>query len=117
MVEESASRPDIDRYLETTGLDVYIQDALILVLENRPEDPIRFLVEYFQTCEKPGTPLSRAYRYLTMTPRTRPAFMYNLVSAFTILNTAKSQLTFREKSTLINNAMRVRWVSTLRIAW
>jgi hypothetical protein len=42
---ENQSDADIERYLQKTGIDIYIQDAITLLLENRPEHPIRFLTE------------------------------------------------------------------------
>jgi hypothetical protein len=35
----------VEDYLERSGVDAYAKDALTLLLENRPEEPIRFLAE------------------------------------------------------------------------
>ncbi|CEO97609.1 EF-hand domain-containing protein [Plasmodiophora brassicae] len=86
----ATDKHDGNEYLERSGVGVYIQDALTLLLENRPEHPIMFLVEYFQAADKVSSPLSRAYRYIRMTPRGRPAYLPNLASAFTVLNTMRS---------------------------
>lgn len=41
----ATDKHDGNEYLERSGVGVYIQDALTLLLENRPEHPIMFLVE------------------------------------------------------------------------
>jgi len=105
-VVSSAAEAHAEAYLERAGVEAYIKDALTLVLENRPEEPIGFLVEYFQNAVRGGTALSRAYRYVRLTKLDRPAFMDNLLAAFTTLDSRRHgdrpiALTGREFSKLL----------------
>mmetsp|Transcript_1968 Transcript_1968/g.2779 ORF Transcript_1968/g.2779 Transcript_1968/m.2779 type:complete len:275 (-) Transcript_1968:432-1256(-) len=63
-------------------LDPYLKDSLVTLLENRPEDPIRFLAEYFRNATKGMKSVARSYRYIRLTKHNRDAFMENLASAF-----------------------------------
>ena len=36
---------DVESYLDRSGVEAYVKDALTLMLENRPEQPINFLVD------------------------------------------------------------------------
>mmetsp|Transcript_489 Transcript_489/g.813 ORF Transcript_489/g.813 Transcript_489/m.813 type:complete len:295 (+) Transcript_489:77-961(+) len=63
-------------------LDPYIKDCLVILLENRPENPTQFLVDYFRHAVKGTKPLIRSYRYIRLTKHNRETFMTNLMSAF-----------------------------------
>mmetsp|Transcript_17009 Transcript_17009/g.28689 ORF Transcript_17009/g.28689 Transcript_17009/m.28689 type:complete len:239 (-) Transcript_17009:636-1352(-) len=71
--------------LNESGLTLYLKDALTIMLENRPEDPLHFLHEYFQMVTRGKNPVDRAYRYLRLSPKDRVVFMDNLVAAFSLL--------------------------------
>ncbi|GCC20654.1 tubulin polyglutamylase complex subunit 1 [Chiloscyllium punctatum] len=88
------SRPPVPAALTST-----LREALLKVLENRPEDPVCFLSEYFGNLsaasegatEKPAPKqqqelVSRALRQLLLCHYSRPAFSRNLASAFQILS-------------------------------
>mmetsp|Transcript_29652 Transcript_29652/g.64720 ORF Transcript_29652/g.64720 Transcript_29652/m.64720 type:complete len:238 (-) Transcript_29652:2187-2900(-) len=71
--------------LNESGLTLYLKDALTIMLENRPEDPLLFLHEYFQMVTRGKNLVDRAYRYLRLSPKERVVFMDNLVAAFSLL--------------------------------
>ena len=74
-----------EEYLERHGVTPYLKDMMTLLLENRPENPVEFMREYFGNVVHGSTPLIRAYRYVRLGRTTQPAFMDNLVAAYTSL--------------------------------
>ncbi|XP_072100737.1 tubulin polyglutamylase complex subunit 1 [Mobula birostris] len=81
------------------GLSLTLREALLKVLENRPEDPVSFLGEYFQnlavasegTAEKPvprqqEEQISSALKQLLLCHYSRPAFSRNTALAFQALS-------------------------------
>lgn len=80
------------------------QDVMTLVLENRPEQPLDFIAEYFRSIVRGATPISRSFRYIRMHPRGRETFMENLASAYLVLDSKVGQstgLTGREYNKLL----------------
>jgi len=75
---------DFDR----SSLTVYLKDVLTLVLENRPADPVAFIADYLWRVLGGACQVSRAYQYVTLSPRHRQAFMDNAVVAFSVLDDA-----------------------------
>lgn len=95
--------PEAQR-LHQLGVTAYLKDVVTLVLENRPEAPIEFIAEYFRNAAKGGGGISRSYRYIRLTQRHREAFMDNLLSAYTALDSKlhnSAGLTGREYSKLL----------------
>ncbi|EOD31515.1 hypothetical protein EMIHUDRAFT_123063, partial [Emiliania huxleyi CCMP1516] len=76
---------DGEEYLDRCGVAPYMRDALALLLENRPAEPIGFLVQYFHAALSESTALTRALRLIRLAPRSHTAFKDNLVAAFAAL--------------------------------
>ncbi|KAK3261529.1 hypothetical protein CYMTET_29566, partial [Cymbomonas tetramitiformis] len=72
--------------LDECGLTSYLKDALTIMLESRPTDPMHFLTEYFHMVANGASPSHRAYRYLRLCPQDRNMFMDNLAAAYTLLD-------------------------------
>eukprot|EP00238_Polyblepharides_amylifera_P009061 CAMPEP_0196586642 /NCGR_PEP_ID=MMETSP1081-20130531/55066_1 /TAXON_ID=36882 /ORGANISM="Pyramimonas amylifera, Strain CCMP720" /LENGTH=240 /DNA_ID=CAMNT_0041908593 /DNA_START=53 /DNA_END=773 /DNA_ORIENTATION=- len=71
--------------LDASRVTVYMKDALTIMLENRPQNPLVFLADYFHMVTQVKNPVNRAYRYIKLSPQDRAVFMDNLVAAFTML--------------------------------
>lgn len=66
------------------AIAVHLRDALIAVLEVRPEDPLLYLSAYFRKCQGQNSPALASY-FIRACPRSRPNFKENLYSAFSTL--------------------------------
>ena len=66
---------------DASSLTVYLKDAVALVLENRPDDPVAFIAEYLRRVLHGASPVARAHQYLTLSPHHRDAFVDNAVVA------------------------------------
>ena len=80
---------DAEEYLDRCGVTAYMKDCVTLLLENRPDEPLTFMGDYFRTVTQPSSPLLRAYRYIRLTPLDRPAFPDNLVAAYAALDSQR----------------------------
>ena len=67
---------------------MYLKDAVALVLENRPDDPVAFIAEYLRRVLHGASPVARAHQYLTLSPHHRDAFVDNAVVAHDVLGAA-----------------------------
>eukprot|EP00761_Pharyngomonas_kirbyi_P010524 gb/GECH01010544.1/.p1 GENE.gb/GECH01010544.1/~~gb/GECH01010544.1/.p1 ORF type:complete len:296 (+),score=38.75 gb/GECH01010544.1/:1-888(+) len=74
-----------DMYLNKYGIDAYLKDVTTLMLENRPEDPIHFMADYFYNVVQGSSPMVRSYRFIRLTDRHRDVFFDNLVAAYNSL--------------------------------
>ena len=81
-----AGTVDAEEYLDRCGVTAYMKDCVTLLLENRPDEPLTFMSDYFRTVTQPSSPLLRAYRYIRLAPLDRPAFVDNLVAAYATLD-------------------------------
>jgi len=66
-----------------------MKDCVTLLLENRPDEPLTFMGDYFRTVTQPSSPLLRAYRYIRLAPIDRPPFPDNLVAAYAALDSQR----------------------------
>jgi len=83
-------RPETERqFLERTNVAAQIRDVLAKVIENRPEDPIGFLADYFEAVGDKGNKVTRAHQTLLLTHYTQPAFQNNIQCAYEILSQCK----------------------------
>lgn len=71
--------------VERAGVMAYLKDALAVLLEVRPADPILFLSAYFKHAAQPEDFASLAWYLIRACPRSRPCFHDNLYSAFSVL--------------------------------
>ena len=56
-----AGTVDAEEYLDRCGVTAYMKDCVTLLLENRPDEPLTFMSNYFRTVTQPSSPLLRAY--------------------------------------------------------
>ena len=80
---------DAEEYLDRCGVTAYMKDCVTLLLENRPDEPLTFMGDYFRTVTQPSSPLLRAYRYIRLAPIDRPSFPDNLVAAYAALDSQR----------------------------
>ena len=91
MSSSSSSAQDyfsLQNKFEMLGLTAYMKDVVALLLENRPEDPVAFVAEYFQNASRGNPPLSRSYNWIRLSDRSRMSFMDNLVTAYNTLDSS-----------------------------
>ena len=77
---------DAGEYLDRCGVTAYMKDCVTLLLENRPDQPLTFMSDYFRTVTQPTSPLLRAFRYIKLAPLGRPSCNDNIVAAYQTLN-------------------------------
>jgi len=97
--QQNAADP-VSEYLEKNpSVSAYLKDAISLLLECRPADPVGFLAEYFAT---PGA--SRSYRFLRLSRRARQTFWDHILAAYMALEPeAGAGVSFAEFSKLIKS--------------
>ncbi|EOD24395.1 hypothetical protein EMIHUDRAFT_98973 [Emiliania huxleyi CCMP1516] len=106
---------DGEEYLDRCGVAPYMRDALALLLENRPAEPIGFLVQYFHAALSESTALTRALRLIRLAPRSHTAFKDNLVAAFAALGGQQAAVINHDPlKTLIQEYYRSILRATLR---
>ncbi|RUS84851.1 hypothetical protein EGW08_007392 [Elysia chlorotica] len=69
-----------------------IKDLLTKIIANRPDDPISFIANYFETMtvdDQSNDLVNRAVQVLNLTHHSRPVFESNMRSAFNILSRYK----------------------------
>jgi len=74
-----------EEYLDRYGISTHLKDIVTLLLENRPDKPVEFVSEYFRNAIHGSSPLMRSYHFVRLTRQSRSAFMHNLVSSYTAL--------------------------------
>ncbi|XP_070570090.1 tubulin polyglutamylase complex subunit 1-like [Ptychodera flava] len=105
-------RPESNReFLERTNVGTQLRDALSKMIENRPEDPVLFLAEYFEAIsDNRAGKVTKAYQRLQLTHYTRPAFEMNAVAAYDSLSQSGAKgyngLTGTVYTELLNNLCR-----------
>ncbi|KAL9957955.1 hypothetical protein ACROYT_G034914 [Oculina patagonica] len=77
-------------FLSRTGVTSEIKDAITLVIENRPEDPISFMAEFFDSHANTATALMKCHQKLLLVHHSRPSFQNNLVQGYNILKQQKN---------------------------
>jgi len=78
---------DLVGELERTGMSAYLKDALAVLLEVRPPDPLLFLSAYFKYgVRQNGDAPTLALYLVRACPRSRPCFRDNLHTAFSVLS-------------------------------
>ena len=89
---DDPSRLSPEEYLNKYGLTAYFKDVMTLVLENRPNDPLEFITEYYRNCAEGSSYLHRSYRYIRLTERNKEVFMDNLYMAYKSLSRRKGSI-------------------------
>ena len=81
-----ATKMDPEEYLDRYGVTAYLKDVVTLLIENRPAQPIEFVLHYFRTVTQGSSPMLRAYRYVRLAAPDCDAFMDNLVAAYSAID-------------------------------
>nr|XP_039252068.1 tubulin polyglutamylase complex subunit 1-like [Styela clava] len=79
-------------FLEKFSVRQQMKDALLKLVENRPEDPLLFLSNFFDTVssENRADRISHAARTLKLSHHSSPAFNNNVILAYDILSAPKN---------------------------
>lgn len=79
-------------FLEKFNIRQQTRDALLKLIENRPENPLLFLAEYFDTisAESKTDKIANASRILSLSHHSSPAFNSNVVQAYDTLSAPKN---------------------------
>ena len=90
---QSDTAHDTDRqFMDRNGVNGLLKELLTKIISNRPDDPIKFIANYFEslTLEDPSNDLiNRAVQQLSLTHHSRPVFENNVKAAFQILGKYK----------------------------
>ncbi|XP_028393462.1 tubulin polyglutamylase complex subunit 1-like isoform X2 [Dendronephthya gigantea] len=84
--EKSESPGD---FLARVGVTRQMQEVLSIILENRPDDPVAYIAEYFSNVAEHVSSVTQAYQYLCLSHHTKPSYENNLLKAYTVLNRQK----------------------------
>ncbi|KAK6166604.1 hypothetical protein SNE40_023257 [Patella caerulea] len=77
------------QFLEKSNVKDMIKEALGKVIANRPEDPMKFFAEYFESYEEQCGLAQKSLQIIQMTHHSRPIFDLNVHQAFKILSKHK----------------------------
>ncbi|EDV26952.1 uncharacterized protein TRIADDRAFT_54407 [Trichoplax adhaerens] len=75
-------RVRLNEYLDRAGVASNLQSALLLVLENKPDDPIYFLSQFFRNACTENADISTAYQNLMLVHHSRPTFLRHVKKTF-----------------------------------
>ena len=78
---------------EVRALTTHLQDALALILESRPHDPIRYLANYFTYVSAGNHELAKAYRICKLCPRKGDCVHDHLHLAYVTLSRGPTEST------------------------
>jgi hypothetical protein len=87
--DTGGSNQSPEDYLDKTGVTTILKDMMTLLLENRPDDPIRFIADYLK--HVPNTSIMKSYRTITLNRSQEKSFMDNLVSAYITLENRRPE--------------------------
>ncbi|KAG4087268.1 hypothetical protein H8356DRAFT_1433787 [Neocallimastix lanati (nom. inval.)] len=78
---------DINDYLDETGVTSLLQDCISILLENKPENPFKFLNEHIKFCmQNDSSKLKQALREIKLSHYTQPStFTEHVASAYITL--------------------------------
>ncbi|XP_052813863.1 tubulin polyglutamylase complex subunit 1-like [Mya arenaria] len=82
---EETTKESERQFLERTNVGNLMRDALGKIIANRPEDPIAFFADYFDSIEDGASLVQKADQVLKMTHYSRPLFESNVRIAYDIL--------------------------------
>ena len=76
-------------YLLKSEVSRQVRDGLLKLIENKPDEPMLFLGDYFDSCTDKSSKVSSALPLLTFTQNNPSVFEANLLKAYDALCTAK----------------------------
>ena len=72
--------------MEKSNVNNHVKEAVSLLLENRPENPILFLADHFKNLQSGSSSnVMRAYRLLTLNKYDSKSFQDNVFAAYTLI--------------------------------
>ncbi|CAC5405093.1 TPGS1 [Mytilus coruscus] len=74
---------------ERSNVGTCMKDVLGKIIANRPEDPIAFMADYFDSLEEQTSLVARARQLIIMTHHSRPVFDINVRMAYETLQKSK----------------------------
>ncbi|KAG8459799.1 hypothetical protein KFE25_014362 [Diacronema lutheri] len=77
-------------YLDKSGLWAYLKDVVTLLLENRPDEPVDAIADYFRHILQGSSPMLRAHRFIRLARPGAPSFADNLLAAYCALDPVPS---------------------------
>ncbi|VDI26704.1 tubulin polyglutamylase complex subunit 1 [Mytilus galloprovincialis] len=77
------------QFLERSNVGSCMKDVLGKIIANRPEDPIAFMADYFDSLEEQTSLVARARQLIIMTHHSRPVFDINVRMAYETLQKSK----------------------------
>lgn len=77
------------QFLDRSNVGNMMKDVIGKIIANRPEDPIAFLAEYFDSLEEQTSLVARARQLIIMTHHSRPVFEINVRMAYETLQKSK----------------------------
>ncbi|CAD5115386.1 DgyrCDS4364 [Dimorphilus gyrociliatus] len=85
---------DIDKqFLEKSGTNLLIRGAILKLIQNQPENPINYLVEYFENAAEKSNKVNKAFQMIKQTPYNEEAFKINVRDSYEMLMSHKSSKT------------------------
>ncbi|KAL3854681.1 hypothetical protein ACJMK2_013940 [Sinanodonta woodiana] len=78
------------QFLDRSGVAALYKDVLEKIIANRPEDPVAFLADYFDSVEENTSLIQRAEQIMKMTHHSRPLFQTNVRMAYDLLKKNKA---------------------------
>ena len=78
------------QFLHRVGVTNQMQEVLTKIIENRPEDPIGFLADYFEMLGDKTDRVCKAHQQVCLTHHSKAAFHTNVRIAFDLLSQNKA---------------------------
>lgn len=94
----SENQSDLDKqFLEKSGTNQLIRGAILKLIQNQPENPISYLVEYFENAAEKSNKLNKAFQMIKQASYNDPAFKINVRESYDLLMSYKSSKTSATK--------------------
>ena len=77
------------QFLDRTGMTDQMHDVLSKIIQSRPQDPIEFLAEHFESIEDKTDRVVKAQQRVCVTHHSKPAFHANVSAAYDLLSKTK----------------------------
>ncbi|XP_059162028.1 tubulin polyglutamylase complex subunit 1-like [Physella acuta] len=80
------------QFMDKNNVNGMLKDVLTKLIANRPDDPIRFIANYFETInleDQSNDLIARVVQIINLTHHSRPVFETNIMAAYDLLNNHK----------------------------
>eukprot|EP00764_Aduncisulcus_paluster_P013004 gnl/Carplike_NY0171/6232_a8557_203.p1 GENE.gnl/Carplike_NY0171/6232_a8557_203~~gnl/Carplike_NY0171/6232_a8557_203.p1 ORF type:complete len:271 (-),score=45.69 gnl/Carplike_NY0171/6232_a8557_203:24-836(-) len=106
------SKEKFEDYLAKHNIPIFLQDSLLVLLQNKPKDPIEFLFHYFDAVVMGFEHIDKAYRLISLSKFGDDDFLKNVSSAFFVLSEAPDGLVGKSLNLILDIIFKdidVRW--------